>query len=369
MRVWRDRTGNAPARPWRLARTFLAWWARSLAAWLPAHVRRALGFGGDRLVIDPSGPSPRVYRQCDDGGTRLLSEGLADLRGDLAHLPRWLLVPTRDSLSRRVALPPAAESRLREVVSFEIDRQTPFAPSDVAHDAFVAERRKDGQIVATLVVVPLRSLQVHLDAIGNHASRLAGIDVADGSGVPLGVNLLAADQRYRPKGGARLVDMALLAIVVVLVGVAMSQSLASRQRAADDFESIVRERVNEARNAAVQRKRLEELVAGQAFVDRERQGTPRMLDIMSELTRRIPGHTYIEMLTFEGDKFTLVGLSDDPSSLVTALADSPLWRDAALTGSVQPDSVTRKQRFTLGARLAVAAPDASGRDNDNPAPH
>ena len=59
-----------------------------------------------------------------------------------------------------MVLPAAAADRLRDVLSFEIDRQTPFAATDVAFDARVLRRRPDGQLDVDLVVVavPPRAL-------------------------------------------------------------------------------------------------------------------------------------------------------------------------------------------------------------------
>jgi general secretion pathway protein L len=48
-------------------------------------------------------------------------------RARLSDLPRWLLLPAGSALRRRLPLPAAAANRLRDVVGFEIERQTPFA--------------------------------------------------------------------------------------------------------------------------------------------------------------------------------------------------------------------------------------------------
>ncbi len=60
----------------------------------------------------------------------------------LSDLPRWLLLPAGSSLRRRLPLPAAAVERLRDVVGFEIERQTPFAADAVAFDARVLARRE-----------------------------------------------------------------------------------------------------------------------------------------------------------------------------------------------------------------------------------
>src|SRR5690606_39204610 len=127
---------------------FFAWWGRSLAAWLPQGWRRALGFNRGRLLLRPG-------------------QSLPEATATQGDLPRWLLLPASAGLRRRLALPAAAGERLREVMAFEIDRQTPFAADAVAFDARVLGRGGGkGQVEAELVVVPKATLDARIAELG-----------------------------------------------------------------------------------------------------------------------------------------------------------------------------------------------------------
>src|SRR4030095_9392843 len=107
----------------------------------------------------------------------------------IVDLPRWLVLPANAGLRRRMTLPAAAAERLRDVVSFEIDRQTPFTAQTAAFDArILARRAADGQLEVDLVAVPPPASQPRLDALGGIAATLAGVDLSDSSGAPIGVN-------------------------------------------------------------------------------------------------------------------------------------------------------------------------------------
>src|SRR5688500_8377817 len=265
---------------------FFAWWARSLAAWLPPRWRATLGLGRDRLLLADAGDALQLRLERDDGVVGPVLEDvavlppfddstLADplqpvLAPALADLPRWLVLPAAAGLRRRLALPAAAGERLRDVVSFEIDRQTPFASDAVVFDARVLGRRAgDGQLDVELVVVPRTGLQPHLDALGPLAAMLAGIDLADGNGRPLRVNLLPPAQRRQRADPARLWNLALATVAVLAFGLALWQVLANRRAAADAFQQSVDARAGEAREVAVQRQRLVDAVAGQTFRSEE----------------------------------------------------------------------------------------------------
>lgn len=386
MSTLRDRVGRLQSR-WlpgsgSLVGGFFAWWARSLAAWLPPRWRATLGLGRDRLLLAASGDALQLRLERDDGVVGPVLEDIAVLPplaetgtadgGDplqpvlapaLADLPRWLLLPAGAGLRRRLALPAAAGERLRDVVSFEIDRQTPFAGGDVVFDARVLGRRAgDGQLDVELVVVPRTGLQPHLDALGPLAAMLAGIDLADGSGRPLRVNLLPPAQRSQRADPARLWNLALAAVAILAFGLALWQVLANRRAATEAFQQSVDARAADARRVSVQRQRLVDAVAGQTFLDQARAGRPGAIEVIDELSRRLPDHTYLEKLAIENDKLLLIGLSSDASSLVGRLEGSKLWRAAALTGAVQPDPRTRRDRFTLTADLIVTAPAAPARE-------
>ncbi|MGO4222662.1 PilN domain-containing protein [Lysobacter sp. TAF61] len=347
---------------------FLGWWGHNLAAWLPLRVRRVLGFDRGRLLLQLHEQSLQLRLQ--QGGQlhelgsipAVALDAVVDplaplLPPRLADLPRWLLLPASAGLRRRLALPAAAAERLRDVVGFEIDRQTPFTADAVAFDARVLGRRdSDGMLDTELVVVPRQGLDPQLAALGPLAQSLAGIDVAGGAGVPLGVNLLPPAARRHHGDPFRFWNLALVAIAVLAVAATMWQLLGNRRAAADDLEQTIARHAAAARAAATQRQTLIELTEGQAFLDRTRAERPTTLEVIDELTRRLPDSTYLEKLAIEDSTLTMIGLSREAPSLIQRLQGSPLWRAPALTGALIPDPASGRDRFTLTAELGPAAP-------------
>jgi general secretion pathway protein L len=75
------------------------------------------------------------------------------------------------------------------------------------------------------------------------------------------------------------------------------------------------------------------------------------VEVLDELTRRLPNHTHLEKVSMEGDRLLLIGLSPEASALVARMEGSTLWRAPALSGALQPDPRTRLDRFSLTAEL------------------
>jgi len=335
-----------------------------MAAWFPTHWQALFGWARDRLLLSSDGDAvelrlDRVGEVVDLGRLPLPEAGAVDdplttvLSPQIADLPRWLVLPANRGLRRRMLMPGAAVDRLREVLRFEIERQTPFEASSVVFDALLLGRRPDGQADIELVVVPRASFDAALLELGPLAGSLAGVDIAGAGGVPLGVNLLPAESRVRISDPWRAWNWALLAVALLALAAGMWQSLDNRRAAAEQLAKDVASRGQAARRVAMQRQQLVDAVQGAAFLDRARSGRPTMVEVMDELSRRLPDNTYLEKLAIEDDHVLLIGLSTEASALIARLEGSNLWKSPALTGALQPDPRTQRDRFTLTADLAI----------------
>ena len=356
-------------------RGLLAWWGRALAAWLPLRMRRALGVDRGRLLLMPRDDGQVQLRLHRDGELHELGllpppvdlpvdDPLASVLGPTAlDLPRWLALPPTSVLVRRLALPAAAADRLRDVMRFEIDRQTPFAADDVLYDARLVGLRPDGQLDVELVATPRLRAEPVLAALGPLAGRLAGIDVLDATGQPRGANLLDAGARGRQRDPWRLWNRVLLAVGVVAFAAMLATVLDNRREAAAALKAEVDDLARPARLAAQERQALVDLVAGQAFLDRRRAETPTAIEVMDEMSRRLPDGTYLEKLAMEGDRLTLIGFSNQAPALIAQLEGSTLWRSPAFAGALQPDPQSRREGFTLTAQLGRAPAPAANAAN------
>lgn len=375
----RQRLGRAGGRLRPGFAGFWSWWTHALASWLPLRVRELFGLARERLQLRVDGDSLRLTLARGESSREIgqipwspedvtldatPDDPLAPLLAQrIAELPRWLVLPAAAGLRRPLVLPAAAADRLRDVLAFEIDRQTPFAAAAVHFDARVTGRRGDGQIEVELVVVPAKAMDAALARLGPLAQTLTGVDMAAADGSGVGVNLLAGAQRHRRVDPWLAWNLALGAVAAIAVAAGLWQILANREAAADGFEREVAQRAEQARGVAANKKQLVDLVEGLAFLQTIRAGRPTTVEVLDELSKRLPDTTYLEKLSIEDERILLIGLSSEASSLVQRLEGSPLWRAPALTGALQPDPRSGRDRFTLTAELAVAKPAATAATN------
>ena len=347
--------------------------AEAVLSLLPPALRRQLGAGGRRLLLGLDAQQLQLHALDDAGSTLLGVVALGDddlleqlrrrLDENAGNVPRWLLLDAGQTLRPVLAVPTSAEPRLREVMLHEIDRQTPFTPDQVSYEPRVLARDAGSrQLTVELVVLPTARLDAALARLGPLATGLAGVDAVDAGGQRLGVNLLPLAGRAAHRDRARKLNRWLAMVAVAALFLAMWLALDNRQAAHAQADARVAAIRVQARAVHRLRNGLKASVDSTTFLARKRSAQPTMLEMLADLTRRIPDSTALEKVTISDGSVVLIGQSQQASALVGLLQGSPLIRRPTLTGSVQTDPRTGKERFTLTAVVAGSAKEKEADD-------
>jgi hypothetical protein len=77
------------------------------------------------------------------------------------------------------------------------------------------------------------------------------------------------------------------------------------------------------------------------------------LEVLRELTNILPSDTFLNSYTYRNQEGTIqiAGVSPSPSDLIGILDKSPLLKDVGLKGGYWKDQATKKNRFTIEAKL------------------
>jgi len=352
----------------RYARTplprFFAWWGRELVSLLPARWRALLAERSDALLSGVIGRELVLWRNSGEHSIELgrvsldePAEGqqtaLSDLFGQLddADLRRFYCIDNRRTLRRSLTLPAAAEDNLRQVLAFEMDRQTPFKADQVYFDYLVAARSAaERNLQVELTVVPRAQLDAELAVLAASATALDGVDSWRDvpGGARAGLNLLPVERRAKRKNLGLRLNLALAGAAIVLLITVMLLSLANRESALAAMQADVQKAGNEAKQVSQLRKTLQDTLDGANFLTRKKRETPLMVDLLKDLTTRLPDDTYLERINVdEKNKIEMQGLSDDASKLIGLLQKSEVLVNPGVQGTIQPDPRTKKDRFNI----------------------
>lgn len=337
-------------------------WLAALLLWLPERWRGVLRSTDSRLWLLPAADGGWTLRGGGDHDTETAVPAGSTL--SLTQFPRdrarWLLLPATAVLRRELRLPLAAADRLRDLLRHQIDRETPFTADQVAFDARVLGRDESGkQIRVALVVLPIATLNAHVAAATAIAGGLRGVDVADPDGRPLGLNLLPSTQREHRRDPTVQLNLLLAGISVLALFYAGWQSLDNRRDAVAALSAEVETQRTAARQAAALRKRLDDAVEGASFLAQARSERPRVIDLLNDLSERLPDGTWLERLNIADRRVIVVGYSNQASALVARLQQSPHLGAPALAGSLQPDPRSGRDRFTITAEATTGSGGAS----------
>jgi general secretion pathway protein L len=263
-----------------------------------------------------------------------------------------LLLNPKQVLRRQLQLPLAAETKLREVLGFEIDRQTPFSLDQVHFEHRVLERNpQTKQCHVELIVVSKALLEQKLQQLGPLASRVSAVDVFNEQKQLLNINLLPENSRARQSQTQRWQHWALGFGAVSVLILAMNLMLSNRQHAFDEWTEKVGKAKVQARQANAFRKEIQHANDADVFLKKLRTEQPTMLVLLDDLTQRIPDDTALDKISINEGRLVLVGQSKQAAALVGQLQSSPFLQAPALAGAVQPDVRTNRDRFTLTATV------------------
>jgi general secretion pathway protein L len=150
-------------------------------------------------------------------------------------------------LSKEILLPAAAEANLSQVLSFEMDRQTPFRAKDIYFDWKTLESGGDtGQIHLEIFLVPRTEVDKTLRVLQARNLAPAGIDIFDHDH-SMGMNLLPAEQRVRQANKTARFNLLAAGAAVLLLVLVMAQSLYLRTHQVEELEAAIAEVQGEAR--------------------------------------------------------------------------------------------------------------------------
>lgn len=359
---------------------FFAWWARELKALLPQRWSELFAEGAQELLVDAGHGEIGVWRRsgerCAEYGRIARDQAVEDQRNEFSRLRDriddpglrvFYCVAPRRALRRELNLPAAAEDKLRQVLAFEMDRQTPFKADQVYFDYRIAQRDAAAKTLKVdLHVLPRAQIDPDLAALAALGIALDGVDCwrGDAGSGRTGLNLLPQERRVKRIDRRLRLNLALGVAAIVLFVVAGWLFLGNRRAALEAMSADVAKAKADAKQTAALAKRLKDNAASASYLYRLKRDTTPMTAMLADLTKRLPDDTFLERLTVDDKgKVEVQGQSGNANKLIDGLQKSDVLDNAAFIGTVQPDVRTRKDRFTMNFQLHKRADaQAPGKD-------
>jgi general secretion pathway protein L len=298
--------------------------------------RRKLAFvqREDGALMGP----PGVYRldngQCVFAGARAPNLRNVDVE--------FRLLPDR-CMFRELELPAGAGEFLEGVVRAQLDRLTPWRPSEAAF-GFSAAARSADRIQVTVAATKRQPIAALLDV----AADSVVVTTARGDATPIALLSRRSGASAR-RARWRFSLIAALAVSLLLVLASFVAQLTLGEQLRQQADALTAD-LAQRRAVLLRRERVEDDPSAQAL-DARKRTTPAAVVALEALTRAIPDDAYITQLRLSGDKLEISGVGADPAGLIKHIEQSPHFSRAEFTAPTTrgPDE---REIFRIEAHVA-----------------
>lgn len=348
---------------------FLRWWLGELRACIPPRLQRVLFRARNRVVffLQDGGLSVQYLA---NGSSRQLGHLLVgDVPADVvaseiqhmlatldnARRDTLLQIPPAAVLRRMVELPTAAEENLREVVTFDMERQTPFSADQVYYDARVVRRIPERQRIGVeLIVVPRMLADPSVAALRSWGVTVNGIEVTDPTGTARVISLAAEDVGAPAGRGMRILTGALALVAAGFVVGLIAVPLHRQAQQIDTLTEEVAKAKKVAESARKTQEEIDHLTALDRFLIERKTARPPKVALLDELTRITPDDSWLYRVRFSGDEVQTFGYSAAASNLIGPFDRSPLFKDPQFMSPLMRDPRVDAERFTISLQVEKA---------------
>jgi general secretion pathway protein L len=373
---------------------FWPWWTQQLNALVPAKPRAALERRRMRPVLVFDGDTATVWRPVlmKDGHSQMAVAATVALSGDAAAVAAAgraalatpgaapmvygatggevkvvVSLPPRDVLRRTITLPAAIEENLRQALTYDLDRHTPFKAEELYFDAVIIGR---DQVKRELRVDLATARRAVVDPALKHAAAwgatvAAVVPESPAAAAHSRLNLLPREARAGHAFWRRWQFWLPVGLFALLAIAAVAIPLWQKRELVIALDALAGRARSEAAVSETLRAQLETQVADYNFALERKYAFPSAFLVVDEVSRLLPDDTWLtqfESKTLAKGKETqremlVRGETANAGRLVQVFEESPLFAQTAPrspTTKIQPGP---GEIFDLGAQIkAVPLP-------------
>ncbi|CAA6800121.1 MAG: Tfp pilus assembly protein PilN [uncultured Thiotrichaceae bacterium] len=342
-------------------KNFFSWWGEGLFLGLPGSFRQLFRSERPRLMLQPMGDDRLAVFWRQDGkqkscGEFDLKQGAFDFQRvvkQCAKSKKYLLelaLDKRQALHLQHNFPEAAQDNIKQVVSYQLDRLTPFAATEAYFGASVASRDKvKKEVLADIYVAP----KMLVDKI---ATRFSDLGIPDFDSVST-ANGAASLSHGRDVSAGSSTSESWSRIPLYFFLAALVLSLAApvlyKQRRVDQITTALSDL---KRDSAGQLEVRDKLLAAEdalVFLKERRRTSPVALEIVEKLSAEIPMHTWLERLELEGQQVQIRGESRKALTLIDTLEESAHFKRVSFKSPVTRSKNSGKDKFHIQAQVEM----------------
>lgn len=335
-------------------RSAISWWVAELRACVPDLVRRFWHDDGPPFLVELSSSSVSIHQRGKNNlsliacfgrdeppPARMTALGTGGSIRPIAHVG----LPVERILQRTIRLPRLAARALRQVVSHEIARHTPFQAADAAFDCTIRAMERDSVIV-DLSVMDQQELNQALEYVRWLGFQPVGAGLSAASNQGSNIDFLRGQALQTSVGWKPIVNWSLAVTTGVLIVAAVLLDLRQQQRHLVNIRSDVAAARTEARSLESMRAEILDRRTQQAFLREKRNESPAIA-LLDKLTAGLPDNSWVYDVELNGSEGRIQGFSLSASALLAAIERTPEFSNARFSSPLIQGQEPNSERFNI----------------------
>ncbi len=349
---------------------FLRWWGRELAFLIPAKIRQFFHAPHGAIIIRPIGEQFELNYEIN-GQQEFLKTVARDTSGaetvkNLILNDRFknalfiLRLSHREALSKTLNLPLAAQANVSQVVSYELDRYSPFK-ADQVYFATRVERidTEAAQLIVQLLLAPRPLLETLYADCKTLGMSLHYVDVEncpnDLQQLHSTYNLLPAHLQPKIANTPRRIIAGLLTLLAVLSVSSLALPVWLEYQAVEVLQTKIAKIDKDVKAVKTLQADMDALREENQLLINEKIATPNVVAILNEISRLMKDDSWLSYLQYSEGQLQLQGESPTASILLADLEASEYFAKANFASPVTQDKASGMERFQISAEITKPA--------------
>ncbi|NKB39018.1 MAG: hypothetical protein GKR93_17945 [Gammaproteobacteria bacterium] len=344
---------------------FLQWWVSGLLTLLPAQVRELIQPTPNYLLLEIDNSTLEIHHHDDNGELLKTRQFRIEEKLELGSLQNWLfelrdthyetifMLPSSKLLVKKVTLPYAAKDNIREALSFELNRTTPFTADDVYYDFLIVESDSDkDKIEIELIVCQKAIVDSLLSQFTKWPIRIMRMSTMNDRGLYYNINLLPI-KPDNPQDKAKIkLPLVLVSSCCLLLITALYLPLSKHEQTIAALEASMAERQQMALELEHMFAKKSNLLSRIHFLDKKKIEHVQAIKLIDELTKVLPDDTWLNRLVIRNSVIQMEGESSTATALIQIIENSTYFQNTHFQSPLTHNDSTNKDKFSVKAELA-----------------
>ena len=345
---------------------FFLWWGRELSFWIPERLKQALSDKTGYVFLHISagkmkfsslreGQRKTIVELAFNEQGLALAQKLLEENEDVKKAYLILRLSSKQAIKKILYLPAAAKDNIRQVVSFELDKYTPFNSEQGYFALKSLGKEENGQIKVLLVLTPreiLDAIYLKLNSAEIYPDIVDYVEEANDFTKDLEIyNLLPEWERPVKNRIVQTLTWLFGFIVLALVVAVLVFPVWHEAQNVDSLRQQIKQLKKDTEFVQSRQLEIDQIVDETDQLNKVKENTPVLLEIINTLSHSIKDDTWMTHLQFTQGRLQLQGQSPTAEALIGVLEASPLFSNVRFVSPLTKDKRTGFERFQISINV------------------